>query len=504
MPGPEQERWLPALNLANETIPPFSLVKVTGCDLDGMFTLGMPDSDGMRAWITGPFAIQANGTGCVTRDWPAFAKYDSTGNVTPEPGEEWGAANGSWLLTSGKSGFTILGNAATTEEVVQVEAAAGAGNLTIPYHNLLINGNFNVFQRAYGLGNFTSGCYTYDRWFTLHDAANVTFSWANTSQDFPSGTKSYARIVQKTGGNAGVLIGQWLPVYRTVSWAGDSVTLSITAKTDAGNLTLKMAAFERGITDGSIAIVDSWLANVPTFNTSNTTELGNGSLEVTDAEWLTGTLSFVMPDADHYPIVAFWVEGLANNTSLFLAKASLSPYGSYWSEPEPHEEWLRCSEFFYRPGFSALPHHGTFSSNITANSPQYFNSFYQPLPTIMRGSGNLHFVSAGNKVSILTSITEINITHLPSAGAVTSGNQSVAAGNLTISIGTQKIRDNYSGIGVDGYRAFSIQLNANHTGFIRATGNTTQLAPGDLCSMVFRDDFAGPRQAFALTTEIGE
>lgn len=114
-----RERWLAAVNLGNETIPPHSLVRVAGCDENGAYKLEKPDgNDAATYWVTGPISIAANSTGYVTGDWPAFASYGN-GN-TPAAGEEWGPANGSWVITSGRRGFRVVGSAATTEKVVQI------------------------------------------------------------------------------------------------------------------------------------------------------------------------------------------------------------------------------------------------------------------------------------------------------------------------------------------------------------------------------------------------
>lgn len=101
------KRYLSAKNnSAVNTIPPFGLVRVVSVDSSGLYTVDQPNADSQQVLVNGPQAIAPSGYGAVTQDWPTYAAY--TGGP-PATGQTWGAASGSYYLTSGKTGFTVQG-----------------------------------------------------------------------------------------------------------------------------------------------------------------------------------------------------------------------------------------------------------------------------------------------------------------------------------------------------------------------------------------------------------
>lgn len=113
--------WRPALNTESEDAPPFGLVRVTGRDSAGVYTVAQPDTDGGPAWVNSPLAIAADsaGGGAISPDGPVDALYDSA-DGTPAVGETWGAGAGSWKLRKGMAGFVVVGTADADAELVPV------------------------------------------------------------------------------------------------------------------------------------------------------------------------------------------------------------------------------------------------------------------------------------------------------------------------------------------------------------------------------------------------
>jgi len=126
-------RWIPFANGAGEEIPGFALLRVTSTDSDGLITVGKPNEDSAQLLlVNGPTPVASGGRGDCTFDFPIHMLYD-TGDGTPAVGEEWGSANGSWKLNSGKGGFLILGGA-TSGRVLAARAGGGGGGRTIDYY----------------------------------------------------------------------------------------------------------------------------------------------------------------------------------------------------------------------------------------------------------------------------------------------------------------------------------------------------------------------------------
>lgn len=101
--------WRPAV-AAGDEVPAFALVRVTGRDAAGVYTVAQPDTAGGPVWVNSPVLIEAaaeGGGGAVTPTGPVDALYESA-DGTPAVGETWGAGAGSWKLRKNKSGFVVV------------------------------------------------------------------------------------------------------------------------------------------------------------------------------------------------------------------------------------------------------------------------------------------------------------------------------------------------------------------------------------------------------------
>lgn len=121
-------RWVRVLNVDSQTAPPYALLAMAGVDNQGRVQVQRPQSDNQTGLlISGPGPIPTGLEGQAHRSFPAIVAYQSG---TPANGQTWGAAANSWYLTSGKTGYQVVGGAAANlVNVVDTPPAAAAGGM---------------------------------------------------------------------------------------------------------------------------------------------------------------------------------------------------------------------------------------------------------------------------------------------------------------------------------------------------------------------------------------
>lgn len=125
-PDPFGVRFVRVSNDSGEEIPPHALLRVTGTHEDGYPTVGKPNADSLPGLlVNGMLPIPIGGTGVATYTEPFPVAYDTSAN--PAVGETWGSANGSWLLTTGKSGWRIMGDLNPDQETVWAARVSAGG-----------------------------------------------------------------------------------------------------------------------------------------------------------------------------------------------------------------------------------------------------------------------------------------------------------------------------------------------------------------------------------------
>jgi hypothetical protein len=104
-----QIRWLRVVNTLATDVPGWGLVRVTGEDAAGRFTVAAPSVDGQAdLLVVGPAGLVAGKVGLAT--WCEWVPVAYTlANGTPAAGETWGAAAGSHLLVRGNAGYRVVG-----------------------------------------------------------------------------------------------------------------------------------------------------------------------------------------------------------------------------------------------------------------------------------------------------------------------------------------------------------------------------------------------------------
>ena len=150
-------------------------------------------------------------------------------------------------------------------------SAAQPGNAFLAGKNKIINGDFNINQRAFT--STTSNGYGFDRWLQVRTNGTVTYS----TQSFTLGTapvagyesKNFARqVVSGHTGSASdyAVIVQRIESVRTL--AGQTATLSFWAKADTANLKVAIMVRQSFGTGGSPSADNDTYAGQATLTTS--------------------------------------------------------------------------------------------------------------------------------------------------------------------------------------------------------------------------------------------
>lgn len=100
---------------ATLTVPAFGLVRVAG-QQNSVLAVDQPNADGQEVWANGPSPILPQKYGVISKAWPLPVAYDNA--ATPARGDTWGAAAGTYLLSSGRPGFAIEADPNTTAKIV--------------------------------------------------------------------------------------------------------------------------------------------------------------------------------------------------------------------------------------------------------------------------------------------------------------------------------------------------------------------------------------------------
>lgn len=127
-------RWVPVYNDSIDEAPAGALLRTTASLADGTLVVDQPNVNSQTGLLVGhPFlTIPSGGYGLATADPLAPAAYDD--GDTPAVGDEWGAASGSWLLTSGQTGYKVAGdeNGRGQVEVVPT-GGSGSGGVAVTW-----------------------------------------------------------------------------------------------------------------------------------------------------------------------------------------------------------------------------------------------------------------------------------------------------------------------------------------------------------------------------------
>jgi len=174
--------------------------------------------------------------------------------------------------------------------------------------NLIINGNFDIWQRG---TSFTSSGYGADRYNIFETTSTMTFTrqgFTTGQTDVPGEPRYYARQVVTTGGGAGSETGFYQPIEDIRTTAGKTITLSFYGKADAA----KDVAVE-------------WFQ---TFGTGGSPSSNVAGHDVTTLNFTTSWQKFIITtalpsiagetigtDENSWAAAVFWTDGGADSNS---------------------------------------------------------------------------------------------------------------------------------------------------------------------------------------------
>lgn len=121
----EQNPWKLFRNASAETIPPFSVMRITGAENTEQpehairFIVEKPNDDFKTHYlINGPMAVAAGDDGFGTTLAQAdYVAYRSASGTPALSDWEWGAKSGQWTLEKNRPGFHVCGGTKTTAGV---------------------------------------------------------------------------------------------------------------------------------------------------------------------------------------------------------------------------------------------------------------------------------------------------------------------------------------------------------------------------------------------------
>jgi hypothetical protein len=127
-------RWLECLNTSGYSIPPHSLVTITGATLEdpGRTVLHVDRASADHDYpiaITNHATIAVSDYGLCACEGPVFVNYDSA--ATPAVGYAWGTAAGSFKATLDKNGLIVLPGIDTIRKLVLCDICRLEGYVNI-------------------------------------------------------------------------------------------------------------------------------------------------------------------------------------------------------------------------------------------------------------------------------------------------------------------------------------------------------------------------------------
>ncbi len=158
-------RFLPFTNDTGETIPAHGLMELVGDAGERGFIALKPRTDNCFCFLNGPVAVP---TGHAGQTYAGIEGLIVATDGTAAAEEEWGAAAGSWLATSGKKGFVAMadgeGSLAYVRRLMPTGGSGGQTWVKITGGATLLNkttyaaaGNLTTFDPATGVWSDVSG-----------------------------------------------------------------------------------------------------------------------------------------------------------------------------------------------------------------------------------------------------------------------------------------------------------------------------------------------------------
>lgn len=191
--------------------------------------------------------------------------------------------------------------------------------------NLLVNGDFSIFQR--GGSSFADDAYCLDRWYALTQTAAIGVSQQTLQAD---GIATNIRLTQSQATAQRMGVAQIVEAKDTQPYRGSAMVLSAKVRISSGAAVRYALLSWTGTADSVTSdVVGDWTSG--TYTTGNffigttTTVEAVGSITPTAATWtaITALTATVSSSANNF-VVLFWTEGTAaQNVTLDVANVQL-------------------------------------------------------------------------------------------------------------------------------------------------------------------------------------
>jgi hypothetical protein len=342
----------------------------------------------------------ATGRVPTTANSPLTAKGDLFGYSTTQA-----------RVAVGSDGDTLVADsAATTGLRWQGNYAAGK--------NKIINGDFRINQRSFTTITTGSG-YGFDRWTHATNGGTITYS----TQNFTAGAApvagyeaiTFARMDVAGGGSAGnfCILQQKIEDVRT--FAGETVTVSFWAKSDANGDKLGVELFQNfgsggsastGANGQSVTLTTSWVRYSVTISNPSVSGKTIGTSSLLELNlWVSGGSTFNTRSGTvgvQTAVIDIWgvqVESGSVATAFQTATGTLQG------------ELAACQRYYYRLTTDSGSPYALFSSGGFFTSTTNFTSLIQhPVPMRVKPSSlDISTVAAQDDTTAILAITASSI-----------------------------------------------------------------------------------------------
>ena len=108
----QERRWKSYRNVADESVPAFGVVDIGQARQSSLghvlFDGNKPRQGNAIRAANGPTSVGVDGVGIFTTDWPTFVRIEDAAEE-PEFGDNWGVADGSFVLQEKNDGLALFG-----------------------------------------------------------------------------------------------------------------------------------------------------------------------------------------------------------------------------------------------------------------------------------------------------------------------------------------------------------------------------------------------------------
>ena len=245
------------------------------------------------------------------------------------------------IITAGSNGETLVADSSTSTGL-RYQGSQPAGK------NIIINGNFDIWQRGTSFVGATTGSFTADRWIVQNSGTSPTVSQQSTGA--PVGGRYVVRVASTASGSY-CNLGQLIETSNTEVLWGQTVVVSVKLRRNASYASTLTVYLQKSAT------VDAGTG--ATWTTVSSTTVSNANLPTgTGAtDWYLSSLTTTIPQ-----------DGTANSVRVLVTQdTTATASGQYWEMAQFQLELGSVATTFARTG-------GTIQGELSAAQRYYFRT----------------------------------------------------------------------------------------------------------------------------------